>query len=80
MMEMRVSQQDLPNESGLDINRSELRIETGFPEISCRMPSLPQVGDEFTCCCSRFFLGAVLQHVRFLKVDVINSRCFCVVV
>ena len=33
---MRMSQQDLPNKSGRVINRSELRIETGFPQISCR--------------------------------------------
>ena len=32
---MRMSQQDLPNKSGHVIIRSELRIETGFPQISC---------------------------------------------
>ena len=31
---MRMSQQDLPNKSGRVINRSELKIETGFPHIS----------------------------------------------
>ena len=31
---MRMSQQDLPNKSGRVINRSELRIETGFPQCS----------------------------------------------
>ena len=33
---MHMSQQDLPNKSGRVINRSELRIETGSPQISCR--------------------------------------------
>ena len=32
---MRMSQQDLPNKAGRVINRSELRVETGFPQISC---------------------------------------------
>ena len=33
---MRMRQQDLPNKSGRVIIRSELRIETGFPQMSCR--------------------------------------------
>ena len=33
---MRMSQQDLPDKSGHVIIRSELRIETGFPQISCK--------------------------------------------
>ena len=36
---MRMSQQDLPNKSGRVINRSELRIETGSPQISCTPPA-----------------------------------------
>ena len=34
---MRMSQQDLHKKSGRVINRSELKIETGFPQISCNL-------------------------------------------
>ena len=34
------------------------------------MPSLPQAGNEFASCCSRFF-HTVLQQVYHFKVDVI---------
>ena len=34
------------------------------------MPSPPQAGNEFACCCSRFF-KTVLQQVYHFKVDVI---------
>ena len=36
---MRMSQRDLPNKSGRVINRTELRIGAGFPQISCTPPA-----------------------------------------
>ena len=36
-----MSQQDLPDKSGRVINKSELRIETRFPQISCNFSLIP---------------------------------------
>ena len=47
-----MSQQDLPDKSGRVIIRGELRIETGFPQISCTPPARSDSDQPSSHCCS----------------------------
>ena len=56
---MRMSQQDLPNKSGHVIIRCQLRIVTGFPQISCK------TCDNRKCPTTEFFLYGSDQFKKY---------------